>query len=161
MVFSLEAVGTPGGKRSPPKGVRMGHWLGLGIGDGRVRSLFALPPGEVWSSLGGCAWKAQKALTPGPAASLGWGQSGQVGGLGSAGPGPLPRGPVSGQQQGWGGGVSPSPEAWHSAPQGLAGEATKPHSTSWGGRGGASTLCLDPSAGKDLVLLFQTMCPRL
>lgn len=113
VIVSLETVGTPGGMRSPPKGVRMGHWLGLGTGDGRVRSLSALPSGEVWSTLGGCAKKAQEALTPGPAASLGWGQSSQVGGFGSTGPGPLPRGPVSSQQQGWGGGFSLSPEAWH------------------------------------------------
>lgn len=71
MIVSLEAVGTPGGMRSPPKGVRMGHWLGLGTGDGRVRSLSALPSGEVWSTPGGCTRKAQEALTPGPAASLG------------------------------------------------------------------------------------------
>lgn len=113
MVVSLEAVGTPGGMRSPPKGVRIGHWLGLGIEDGWVRSLSALPSGEVWFSLGGCARKVQEALTLGPAASLGWGQSSQVGGLGSAGPGPLSRGPVSSQQQGWGGGFSLCPEAWH------------------------------------------------
>lgn len=117
MVY-LEAVGTPGGMRSPPKGIRMGHWLSLAIREGRVRSLFALPSGEVWSSLGGCARKVQEALTPGPAASLGWRQPSQVGGLGSAGPGPLPRGPVSSQQQGWGGGFSPSPEAWHRCPPG-------------------------------------------